>query len=173
MLSRLVSVVVFLLLSFSLTSAQVEFDVDTHLITPADPVRFRSIHHNLNDEEKVIVDFLYLTQKEEFCIHEEIRILNDMGNPVVIVCVFRDTRNEETQHLYLGESAGNTKYYLNYVLFYEGNPVAVLRSNRGIRDLNDGEYTLYAFYNASKPAHTLVATVSFSISSEVPARTAG
>ena len=153
-----------LLLSYSWTLAQVEFDVETHPITSTDPVSLAP--RDLNDEEKVVADFLYLTQKEEFCISEETNLSDIMGSPVVIVCVFPYPGDGDTQHLYVGKSPGNSYLYLRYVVFYEGRPIAVLNGDKGIANLDDGEYMLYAFYNASNPSHTLVATVSFSLSSE-------
>ena len=160
MLSRLFLVTAFLLLSAPWASTQVEFDVVTRPITSPDPVR--RLPRRLNDEEKVVVDFLYLTQKEDFCISEETSI-SDMGSPVIIVCVFPGRGDGNIQHLYVGASPGSTKHYLRYIVFYEGRPVAVLNGDKGIGNLDDGEYMLYALYNASKPLHILAATVSFTI----------
>ena len=141
-------VIVLLLLSASWVTAQVEFDiVISGATTPTGSFR------GLSDDQKVIVDFLYLTQKHQFCTSN----LSPRANTEIAVCVFEDPTVKDLHHLYV-----DTGWYTDFVVYYNEQVVAVLSDNEGLSNLLGGEYVVETFYNYGR-ANDLLSTVSFSI----------
>ena len=155
MFNRLVVAIVFVLLLFpaSWVAAQVEFDiVVSGATTPTGSFR------GLSEEQKVIVDFLFLTQKHEFCTSN----LSPRANAEITICVFQDPTAASLQHLYIGEGG----WYVNHVVLYNEEIVAVLSEDNGIGNLVDGEYIIKSFYNY-RGANDLLTEISFSIATEL------
>ena len=141
-----------LLFPNSWVAAQVEFDiVVSEAKTPTSSFR------GLSEEQKVIVDFLFLTQKQKFCTSD----LSPRANAEISVCVFQDPTVTSQQHLYIGESG----WYMDHVVIYDDQVVAVLGKEDGIGNLVDGEYMIKSFYNYDR-ANDLLTTISFSIATE-------
>ncbi|MCY4020997.1 MAG: hypothetical protein OXG39_16410 [Chloroflexi bacterium] len=167
MLSRLVLVIACLLFATLGSVAQVEFEVDTSRNTSQ---AFRGF----TDEEKVVVEYLYLTEKKQHCISRNITLESENQfmkdiDAHISVCVFPDPRNKDIHHLYVGEPKG---IFVEYVVSYNGSVIAVINEGRytkGISNLPDGVYTIQAFGDygsAFSLAHEVLATISFSIPSE-------
>ena len=152
MLSRLVLVTLFLLLSVSWTSAQVEFDVE--VFEEIDLDSFRA----LSPDTRTVVDYLLLIQEQDFCTaHNSPLVRIDFA-----VCVVEDARVLNQYHLYVGPA-----YSIKYAVYYEGQVVALLKGDDGVEYLPGGDYILRAFAPVSleynRRFHNLVATISFTI----------
>ena len=152
MLSRLVLVTVFLLLSAPWASAQVEFDVEVFEELNLDSFRA------LSPDTRTVVDYVRLTQEQDFCtVHNSPLVKIDFA-----VCVVEDARFFNQYHLYVGAT-----YKIKYAVYYEGQVVALLKGDDGVEYLPAGYYILRAFapvaleYN--RRFHNLVATISFTI----------
>ena len=108
-----------ILLFVTVTSfAQVDIDID-----PAPDKSGLPYFQALSGDDKTIVEFLYLTEKAEFCSAEI---------DFVTVCVFDHPFVEGAQYLYV--NSGNS-----VLVLYEEHPIAVLLRS-GIANLPDGQY---------------------------------
>ena len=127
------------------TLAQVELRVD---------VDVSSDFKELTDDNKTVVDFLYLTQKDEFCT----TFLIDDTQYEPSVCVFEDIITDEL-HLY---AFGSITTY--FIVFYEGQAVALLARDMGVSNLRPGNYEILVLRGWS--TKTPRALVSFTISDD-------
>ena len=147
--------VVFLVLALvvgmnGLAHAQVEFHVDTD-----QPIASYGTFSQLNEDQKTVVDFLYLTQKEQNCTAN----VTGQTNIEATICVFDDPTKADTQHLYVAGA-----YNVRFVIYHNGDVVHVLSREQGLGALRSGEYMIQVLYTWS--GLSLLSTVSFSIGGE-------
>ncbi len=126
------------------TLAQVEFHVDRQAV---------SEFSGLTEENKTVVEFMYLTQKDEFCT------MFTLGSRTaeLSVCVFEDLLTSE-QHLYIVYDG----YSASFVLFYEGEAIGRIGDESGVSNLVPGDYELIVFYGSGWPEF-VEARVSFTV----------
>jgi len=134
--------------------AQVEFNVDL-----SKPLKSFGSFDMLNEQQKTIVDFLYLTQKDEHCTTD----IGAQASIEIFVCVFPDPTTA-TQHLYIK----SLPYRTTLPIYYNDEVVAVLDDDQGLANLRDGEYMVQALYHDyGGRQKTLLSTVIFSVGNEV------
>ena len=134
------------------TQAQVDFDVSASGEGLASDIRF----WHLDDDEETVVEFLYLTAKDDFC-SSNVTGSKDFN---AIVCVFDDPTDPDSKHLYV-----DIPWSWYFVVLYEGSVAAVVKDEEGLGSLPDGDYSLLLFRESLR-SHIPVATVSFSISDD-------
>ncbi len=144
--------VVFLVLALvvgmnGLAHAQVEFHVDTD-----QPIASYGTFSQLNEDQKTVVDFLYLTQQEQNCTAN----VTGQTNIEATICVFDDPTKAETQHLYV--TGG---YNVRFAIYYNGDVVHVLSREQGLGALRSGKYMIQVLNTWS--GLSLLSTVTFSI----------
>jgi len=132
------------------TLAQVEFHTELESFDALEDAPIMGLGLSKKDENTV--DYLYLmNQEDEFCtadIH-----MSDDPDYDTRVCVFEDPESD-SQFLYI-DSYHNT----NFLVFYNGQIIAVLSREQGISDLDFGEYEVLLFYHNFE----LVGKVTFTI----------
>ena len=116
-------IVVFLVLMLvtgvnGLTHAQVDFNVDTDQLLAS-----YGSFSPLNEDQRTVVEFLYLTQKDQYCTAN----VGGTGNTEAVICVFDDPTKAGAQHLYI--SAG---YSTRFAVYYNGDVVHVLFREQGL-----------------------------------------
>ena len=111
----------------------------------------------LSEEQTTVVEFLYLTAKDEYCSP------NISGQPTseTRVCVFDDPTKEGDQHLYTVAEG----FRSSFAVYYEGQVVDLLRQNAGLASLPPGDYMVQLLYGYGNDRQ-LRSTVRFSIAGD-------
>ena len=145
-------IVVFLVLMLvtgvnGLTHAQVDFNVDTDQLLAS-----YGSFSPLNEDQRTVVEFLYLTQKDQYCTAN----VGGTGNTEAVICVFDDPTKAGAQHLYI--SAG---YSTRFAVYYNGDVVHVLFREQGLGSLRPGKYMIQVLSDYRDIS--LLSNVTFSI----------
>lgn len=131
-----------------LAHAQVEFHVDTDRSLAS-----YSSFSRLNEDQRTVVEFLYLTQKDENCTAN----VAGRANIEATICVFDDPTKADTQHLYVNTGG----YSVRFAVYYNDDVVHVLSREQGLGDLRPGKYMIQLLDNWS--GMSLLSTVTFTI----------
>lgn len=148
---KVVFFVVMLVTGMNSLTAQVEFSVDTD-----QPLASYGSFRRFTEDERTIVEFLYLTKKGEYCTGN---FGEDRYSEEAEICVFDDPTKADTRHLYVTTGG----YNLSFVVYYNGNVVHVLEDEQGLGALQPGKYMIQVILFHRNGNFTLYSTVTFSI----------
>ena len=136
------------LLTTVIGQAQIQFEVSS----PEDS-EDNIVYRNLSRDNKTVVEFLYLTLKDEFCTLD---VIGDFSSAEVFLCIFEDPTTQGVKHLYVS----NTYRFL-FVVFHNGEIATVFGGDQGISTLQDGDYEVLVF--STNTERDLVSTVTFTV----------